>query len=104
MAESAPAAAAATAANPDRIYLGQRDGVDRPPGQATACFNRVQIEATLGPDVPPWPDADHASGNLREFGLVATLDGGPVLINYVTHPLIAKDPASTLERTIWIVF
>ena len=29
---------------------------------------------------------------------------GPPLINYVTHPAIVKDPTSTLERTIWLVF
>lgn len=66
--------------------------------------NRLQIVAQLGPGVPSWPDANHASGNLREFGLVGQLEGAPILLNYVTHPVIAKDPASTLERTIWLVF
>jgi hypothetical protein len=66
--------------------------------------NRVQIVATLGPGVPAWPDADHSTSTLREFGLVGQLDGATVLINYVTHPAIAKDPFSTLERTIWLVF
>ncbi len=66
--------------------------------------NRLQIVATLGPALPPWPDANHASGSLREFGLVGDLGGTPSLINYVTHPVINKDPASTLERTLWLVF
>jgi hypothetical protein len=66
--------------------------------------NRLQIVANLGPNVPPWPDANHAAPTLREFGLVATLDGATVLINYVRHPAIVKDPASTLERTVWLVF
>jgi hypothetical protein len=68
--------------------------------------NRIQIVATLGPNVPPWPDppTGHASGNLREFGLVGEIDGAETLINYVTHPVIVKDPASTLTRTIWLVF
>jgi hypothetical protein len=66
--------------------------------------NRLQIKATLGPNVPPWPNAAHATGNLREFGLVGKLKGNEVLINYVTHPVIIKDPASTLTRTIWLVF
>jgi len=66
--------------------------------------NRLQIVATLGPNVPPWPDAAHASGNLREFGLVAQIGGTPTQINLVRHPVVAKDPASTLERTIWLVF
>ena len=66
--------------------------------------NRLQIVATLGPNVPPWPDANHAAGNLREFALVAQLGGSPVLVNMVRHPVIAKDPLSTLERTIWLVF
>ena len=66
--------------------------------------NSIQIFASLGPGVPSWPDANHATGTLREFGLLGQLDGADVLINYVTHPAIAKDPASTLERTIWLIF
>jgi hypothetical protein len=66
--------------------------------------NRLQIVATLGPNVPKWPDANHVSGNLREFGLVGQLSGAETLINYVTHPVIVKDPASTLTRTIWLAF
>jgi hypothetical protein len=66
--------------------------------------NRLQIVASLGPGVPPWPDADHVAASLREFGLMGELDGSPTLINYITHPVIHKDPASTLERTIWLVF
>jgi len=66
--------------------------------------NRIQVFASVGPGDPPWPDANHLTASLREFGLVASLDGNPVLINYVTHPLISKDPTSTLERTLWLVF
>jgi hypothetical protein len=66
--------------------------------------NRVQIVATLGPNAPPWPDNNHAAANLREFGLVGQLKNDETLINYVTHPVIVKDPASTLTRTIWLVF
>jgi hypothetical protein len=66
--------------------------------------NRLQIVAKLSPGVPNWPDADHATSTLREFGLVGQLNGATVLINYVTHAAIVKDPTSTLERTIWLVF
>ena len=66
--------------------------------------NRLQIKATLGPNVPTWPDAGHSTSSLREFGLVGKIDGADVLINYVRHPVITKDPASSLERTIWLVF
>lgn len=66
--------------------------------------NRLQIFASIGPGVPPWPDANHVTASLREFGLMAQLAGNPVLLNYVTHPLISKDPTSTLERTLWLVF
>jgi hypothetical protein len=66
--------------------------------------NRLQIKASLGPGVPAWPDAAHPTGTLREFGLVGQLEGNPILLNYVIHPAIPKDPASTLERTIWLVF
>ena len=66
--------------------------------------NRIQVVATLGPGVPSWPDANHATITLREFGLVGTLGGSNELINYRIHPAIAKDPTSTLVRTIWLVF
>lgn len=64
----------------------------------------LQIVATLGPNQPPWPDADHVDGTLREFGLVGQLNGLPVLINEVRHVAIPKDPVSTLVRTIQLVF
>jgi hypothetical protein len=63
--------------------------------------NRLQIVTNLGPTVPGWPENIRT---LREFGLVGTLDGATVLIDYVIHPAIPMDPASTLERTIWLVF
>jgi hypothetical protein len=66
--------------------------------------NRLQIVATLGPGMPPWPDPDHTTSTLREFGLVGKMNGATVLINYVRHVAIVKDPTSKLERTIWLVF
>lgn len=66
--------------------------------------SRIQIFAKLGPGTPKWPDPPkHTHGTLREFGLYAMLDGNPVLINHVNHLAIPKDPASTLERTIWLI-
>lgn len=69
-----------------------------------SATNRLQLGIPIGPGMPSWPDGDHATANLREFGLVGQLDGSPVLLNYVIHPVIAKDPTSTLDRTIWLVF
>lgn len=66
--------------------------------------NQLQIVATLSANQPTWPDDHHATGNLREFGLVGKLNGNETLINYVTHPVIVKDSASTLTRTIWLTF
>jgi hypothetical protein len=66
--------------------------------------NRLQIVATLGRGMPSWPDPNRATSTLREFGLVGKLNGATVLINYVTHAAIVKDPTSKLERTIWLVF
>jgi hypothetical protein len=66
--------------------------------------NRLQIVATLGAGVPAWPDVNHSSATLREFGLVGELDGAQVLLNYRTHPAIARDPFSSLIRTIWLTF
>ncbi len=76
---------------------------------STVATNRLQIMATLGSGIPPWPEQNnpnppHPTATLREFGLIGTLDNTAVLINYVTHPAIVKDPVSTLERTIWLVF
>jgi hypothetical protein len=100
-----PTAAALFDPNPFLVPLGnlQIDFLDGAAVTATPT-NKLQIKATLGPNVPPWPDANHASNNLREFGLVGKLSGTNTLINYVTHPVIVKDPASTLTRTIWLVF
>lgn len=88
------------------IFPGAQLGIDFiDAGVVTATpTNRLQVFAAIGPGQPPWPDANHFAANLREFGLVASLAGNPVLLNYVTHPLISKDPASTLERTLWLVF
>jgi hypothetical protein len=83
----------------------QLDFLDPNTGAVSAVVtNRLQVVATLGPGLPTWPDANHATSTLREFGLVGTLNGTTVLINYITHPAIVKDPTSTLERTIWLVF
>ncbi|KKK06430.1 hypothetical protein [Micromonospora sp. HK10] len=83
----------------------QLDYIDPATGTISATpTGTLQLKALLGPAVPAWPDGNHATSTLREFGLVARLDGTQVLLNYRTHPAIAKDPASTLERTIWLVF
>ena len=65
---------------------------------------RVQIVAELKAGAPPWPDSFHPSLSLREFGLASRIGATPVLLNYVVHPVINKDVASSLERTIWLVF
>lgn len=77
-----------------------------PTSDATSLVptNRIQVHATLGPGMPTWPDATHPTSTLREFSLVAQLNGALIPVNLVRHPGIAKDPASTLERTIWLVF
>jgi hypothetical protein len=93
--------------NPHLIPVGEMEidflevGSDTPSVLAT---NRIQIRATIGPGVPPWPDGTHPASTLREFGLVARLNGTNVLVNNVRHLAITKDPTSTLERTIWLVF
>jgi hypothetical protein len=70
--------------------------------------NILQIIATLGVGQPPWPEAGpnppHVDETLREFGLFAHLQGNDVLVNLVRHIAIPKDPASTLVRTIQLVF
>lgn len=82
----------------------QMDFVDDLGVVSATPTNRLQIVASLGAGLPPWPDGNHVAGSLREFGLVGELAGAPALINYVTHPVINKDPASTLERSLWLVF
>lgn len=82
----------------------QIDYVDDVGTVVASPTNRLQIVASLGAGAPPWPDGNHVAGSLREFGLAGQLGGNPRLINYVIHPVINKDPASTLERTLWLVF
>ncbi len=69
------------------------------PDPSTDPTNRLQIKAELGENVP----SDKAI-TLREFGLVGKLGDQALLMNYVTHLAIVKDPSSTLQRTIWLVF
>ncbi len=66
--------------------------------------NIVQIRATFGPGVPTWPDGFHPTSTLREFALFGKLNAADWMINCVRHPAIVKDPASTLTRTLWLVF
>lgn len=63
---------------------------------STDPTQRLQISATLGPGV--------ATETLREFGLVGQIGGKQTTINLVRHVAIVKDLASTLVRTIHLVF
>ena len=113
------ATAAVTQLIDPRSHLVARAGlaftfIDSTGNPTATPTNRLQIFASLGPGVPPWPEPPgtlplppppyHPAPTLREFGLVATLNGVETLLNYRTHPAIAKDPVSTLDRTIWLVF
>ncbi len=80
------------------------DYLDDTGALSTQVTNRLQIAVKLGPKIPSWPDSKHASGTLREFGLVGQIGSTPFLINVVRHAAITKDPSSTLERTIWLNF
>jgi len=83
----------------------QFDYVDETTGNTVpGPTRRLQIKATLGPGAHLWPTATPPTSTVREFGLLGRLNDSPVLINYVRHTAIVKDPASTLERTIWLVF
>ena len=94
-----PPPAVAGTINPDFTITFIQGGV-----VAANETNVVEITATLPPGSPPWPDAGHPTSTLREFGLVGQLDGAPVLLNHVAHVGIAKDPTTTLTRTIRLVF
>lgn len=80
------------------------DYLDASSTTTATVTNRIQIVATLPAGMPPWPDANHTVGTLREFGLVASLAGTDVLVNYRIHTAIAKDPTSQLVRKIWLTF
>jgi hypothetical protein len=77
-------------------YLNPLDGV------VTTPTNRVQITATLGLNQPS--PAGSSPFPMREFGLFGDLGGAPFMIDYVRHPLIAKDGAITLERRVRLIF
>jgi hypothetical protein len=100
-----PAQVALVDPNPFTVPLANLQ-IDYLSGAAVSASptNRLQILAALGPGVPPWPDPNHATSALREFGLAAQLNGATILLNHVIHPRIVKDPFSTLQRTIWLVF
>ena len=73
---------------------------------SAAPTNRLQVQATLGPGIPPWPDGgNHVSGNLREFGLVATLDG-PTVLAQLRHPSRHRQGPREHGRCgpIWLTF
>jgi hypothetical protein len=78
-----------------KLTIDYLDGAGNPSVNPT---NRLQVFATFDANVPSTTPV-----TLREFGLVARLSGSDVLINYRTHQAIAKNPSSTLERTIWLV-
>lgn len=109
VAGTPPATAAQVAlVDPNPFFLAAAaikiDYVDDLGTVVAAPTRKVQIVANLPPGSPPWPDANHPALALREFGLASHLGAAPVLLNYVTHPVINKDVASSLERTIWLVF
>lgn len=76
-------------------YLDSSDNVIATPS------NRLQITATLGPNVPPAPPNPFP---LREFGLFGKLGGTLQMIDYIRHPLIQKDAITTLERKVRLIF
>jgi hypothetical protein len=76
-------------------YLNATDGVVATP------TSRVQVTATLGPNVPT--PAGSPPFQMREFGLFGQLGGTPFMIDYIRHPLIEKDGAVTLERRVRLV-
>ena len=75
-------------------YLDSSDSVIATPS------NRLQITATLGPNVPPTPNPYP----LREFALFGQLGGVRQMIDYIRHPLIQKDATTTLERKVRLIF
>ncbi len=75
-------------------YLDSADNVIATP------TNRLQITATLGPNVPPSP----TPFPLREFALFGALGGVRQMIDYIRHPLIEKDATTTLERKVRLIF
>lgn len=81
----------------DVVYLDQNDQVVVGPS------TRLQMTATLTPGYPI-PTAPSSSYALREFGLLAMLNGSEVMINNIRHPVLHKDAASTLIRVIRLYF
>jgi hypothetical protein len=65
--------------------------------------NRLQIATTLAENFPTPPNGQ-AAYPLREFGLFGAFAGDEYMINCIRHPVIHKDTASTLVRTIRLTF
>lgn len=80
----------------DRLKFTYLDTNDEP--AATPPSDRLQITAFM-PAGFPISEAD-----LREFGLFASLEGEPIMINVIRHPLIRKEPQMSLERVVRLYF
>lgn len=65
--------------------------------------NRLQITATLSEGFPT-PPAGLSAFPLREFGLFGNFGGEDYMINYIRHPVIHKDTASSLIRVVRLQF
>ena len=79
------------------VYLDQNDQI------VTGPSMRLQMTATLVPGYPA-PTAPLSSYALREFGLLAVLNGSEMMINNIRHPVLHKEEASTLIRVIRLYF
>jgi len=79
------------------VYL---DAGGAPVAGPTHC---LEITVTLGPGVPPLGGGE-TSYPLREFGLFGLFGSEEYMIDYVRHPVIHKQAADTIERTIRLIF
>jgi len=64
---------------------------------------RLRITLTLGVDSPPVASGK-TSYPLREFGIFGLFGTEEYMIDYVRHPVIHKQAADILDRTIHLIF
>lgn len=65
--------------------------------------HRLKVSVTISPGDLPIADGE-TSFPLREFGLFGMFGSEEYMIDYVRHPVIHKEDADTLDRTINLVF
>ncbi|MDH3974178.1 MAG: hypothetical protein OEV42_07850 [Deltaproteobacteria bacterium] len=85
------------------ISGGQMEFLDAAGSPVPGPTHRLKVSVTIGPGDLPIAGGE-TSYPLREFGLFGMFGPEEYMIDYVRHPVIHKEDADTLDRTINLIF